>query len=166
MSARVPIRSLKYDGSVRRTWKADLIEQTTSLYTFLGKFDETVDHPDLGRIEKGTLSYEYFWPDRWYNVFRFHEPDGQLRNWYCNVGMPPILEEGALSYVDLDVDILMWPTGVPIILDEDEFRINAARYAYSADVLLEVENAKQELLEIIANCEFPFDVSVNWLPAP
>ncbi len=161
LSTIVTIRSLKYDGAVRRTWKADLIEQTPFLYTFLGTFDKAVDHPDLGRIEKGTASYEYIWPDRWYNVFRFHEPDGSLRNWYCNVGMPPSLEDDVLSYVDLDIDILIWPTGAPIVLDEDEFAIHAARYEYPVEVLHEVENAKQKLLEMIAGREFPFDIPFN-----
>ncbi len=157
MNKIATIRALKYDGEVRRTWKAELLEGTASLSTFVGKFEDAVVHPDLGLIEKGTLSYEYFWTDRWYNVFRFHEPDGSLRNWYCNIGKPPVIEEGVVSYVDLDIDVLVWPGDDPIVLDEDEFIINAARYAYSADVLLEVENAKRELLKRVASREFPFD---------
>jgi hypothetical protein len=45
-----------------------------------GEFAEDVEHSNLGQIKNGTVSHEYFWLDRWYNVFRFHEPDGTLRN--------------------------------------------------------------------------------------
>ena len=153
----VTINSRKYDLTIRRTWQARLIERSDSLLVFVGEFAEEVHHPDLGHILAGTISYEYYWLDRWYNVFRFHEPDGTLRNWYCNVNMPPTFDGAVLDYVDLDIDILVWPGKVPIILDEDEFKENVARYTYDESVIRQGEAAVEDLLKMLRSGEFPFN---------
>ncbi|HVF29506.1 MAG TPA: hypothetical protein VNA22_00995, partial [Pyrinomonadaceae bacterium] len=70
----ITINSRKYDGTIRRAWTCEFIEQRDSLLLFVGEFEAAVEHRDLGRIEAGTVSYEYYWLDRWYNIFRFHEP--------------------------------------------------------------------------------------------
>ena len=106
---QITINSRKYDQSIRRTWTCELIERNDPLIVVVGEFDRDVEHPGLGSISRGTVSYEYYWLDRWYNIFRFHEPDGALRNYYCNVAMPPTLDNGVLDYVDLDIDIVVWP---------------------------------------------------------
>ena len=94
----ITINSRKYDGKIHRSWKATLIGQTNSLLKFVGEFDQEIKHAHLGVIRRGTVSYEYYWLDRWYNVFRFHEPEGDLRNFYCNVNLPPKFENDVLDY--------------------------------------------------------------------
>lgn len=153
---QVTINSRKYDLSIRRSWQCRLIQETDELLVFIGEFDLGVEHPELGKIAKGTLSYEYYWLDRWYNIFRFHEPDGRLRNWYCNINMPPVFKDGAVDYVDLDIDILVWPNFRIEVLDRDEFEANALRFNYPESVRNNAENAFNELLEMIGRRCFPF----------
>lgn len=153
---QVTINSRKYDLSIRRSWQCRLIQETDKLLVFIGEFDLGVEHPELGKIAKGTLSYEYYWLDRWYNIFRFHEPDGRLRNWYCNINMPPVFKDGAVDYVDLDIDILVWPNFRIEVLDRDEFEANALRFNYPESVRNNAENAFNELLEMIGRRCFPF----------
>ena len=85
LSKQITVNSRKYDQKIRRSWSGGLVSQTDSLLVVVGRFDSDVEHNDLGLIKKGTVSFEFYWLDRWYNVFRFHEPDGTLRNYYCNV---------------------------------------------------------------------------------
>lgn len=141
----------------RRDWACDLIERERYFLTFLGTFESAVDHPELGLIEKGTKSYEYYWRDRWYNVFRFHDPDGSFRNFYCNINMPPVLTENVLQYVDLDIDILVWSDGRPIELDRDEYEENAARFDYPEEVRSNALSAVDELKRLLESREFPFE---------
>jgi len=75
---KITINSRKFDGKIHRSWQAESIAQKDSLLIFVGEFDKEVKHSHLGVIRRGTISYEYYWLDRWYNVFRFHEPDGDL----------------------------------------------------------------------------------------
>lgn len=153
----VTINARKYDGKIHRTWKADLIERKDSLLVFVGKFEKEVKHPDLGVIRRGTVSYEYYWLDRWYNVFRFHEPDGNFRNYYCNVNLPPTFEKNVLNYVDLDIDILVWHDKKIEILDEEEYLANAKRYRYPEKIDVNTRSSIDELSKMIASREFPFD---------
>jgi protein associated with RNAse G/E len=123
----------------------------------LGVFDKQIEHSQLGIIQAGTLSYEYYWFDRWYNVFRFHEPDGTLRNYYCNVNMPPKLEGDVLSYVDLDIDVFVSKDFEAAVWDMDEFNENAARYKYPADIMSNAQEALSKVLHLIEGRAFPFN---------
>ena len=153
----VTINSRKYDLSIRRSWNCRLIERADPLLMFVGEFEVDVSHPDLGFIRRGTRSYEYYWLDRWYNVFRFHEPDGEFRNYYCNINMPPIFVSGVLDYVDLEIDVLVLPDFSYEILDMEEFESNAKKFNYPADVILSAKNALDEILGLIDRREFPFE---------
>jgi hypothetical protein len=72
----ITILSKNYDGTIRKSWACRLIEQEGTQLLFVGEFDRDIEHPDLGFIRRGTISYEYYWLDRWINIFRFHEPSG------------------------------------------------------------------------------------------
>ena len=111
----------------------------------------------LGTIAEGTLSLEYYWLDRWYNVFRFMSPTGALQNFYCNVNIAPVLHRGVLSYIDLDMDILVAPDLSFTVLDEDEFIANSAKYRYSQEVQARSHAALGELVTMIETRQFPFD---------
>ena len=154
----IVVRSLNFDGSLRRSWKCEIIRRDDEMLTLVGFFEREVTHPDLGIIEAGTRSTEYFWFDRWYNVFRFDEPDGEFRNYYCNINLPPTLENGVLDYVDLDIDVVVWPDGRFDVLDRDEFELNFRVFQYSADTREKVERTLEQLLRSIKALEFPFSI--------
>ncbi len=132
-----------------------------SLLLFVGEFDDDVNHPDLGLIRRGTVSYEYYWLDRWYNIFRFHEPEGGLRNYYCNINMPPILKAGVLDYVDLEIDVLVRTDYSYKVLDQDEYETNAAALNYPEHVRNKARKSLTELINLIETREFPFDYFLN-----
>ena len=151
----VTVNSRSFDGSIRRTWRCELVERCDPMLVFVGTFESDVEHGDLGLIKKGTVSYEYYWLDRWYNIFRFHEPDGTFRNYYCNINMPPVFENGVLDYVDLDIDIVVWPDKVWQILDRDEFESNSVKFGYSDEIRAKVEETVLGLTEIIDRDKLP-----------
>lgn len=132
------------------------------MLAFVGVFEKDVTHPDLGLIKVGTISYEYYWLDRWYSIFCFFEPDGSFRNYYCNINMPPVFENGVLDYVDLDIDVLVWPGSRYQILDEDEFEQNALKFQYSDAVKLSVSKSLADLIAMIEDGKLP--IPDNFLP--
>ena len=150
------VRTYKYDGSEHRRWPAQVLRQEGSLIVLDAKFTNEVVHDLLGTIVGGTNSLEYYWLDRWYNVFRFAQPNGELRNYYCNVNVPPTFDGKILSYVDLDLDILVEPDFSYQILDAEDFETNAQRYGYPDEVQTNAHRAVDELLRMIQTREFPF----------
>jgi protein associated with RNAse G/E len=152
----IQVRAYKYDGSAHRSWPAQVLRQEGSLIVLDAKFPEEVVHDLLGTIASGTHSLEYYWLDRWYNVFRFAQPNGELRNYYCNVNVPPTFDGETLSYVDLDLDILVEPDLSYQILDVEDFDRNAKLYGYSDEVQSKARQAVDELVTLIETREFPF----------
>jgi uncharacterized protein len=159
-SARVfTVRVLKRDGTEYRRWQANLRHREDPLLIFDAEFDVDVSHELLGEIQRGTRTVEYYWLNRWYNIFRFLDPDGSTRLWYCNVNMPPKLEDAILSYIDLDIDILVRPDLSYQVMDLDEFEANSNRFGYSADEKAHAHSAVDELVSMIQLAQFPFDSS-------
>lgn len=65
---------------------------------------------------------ERYYKHHWYNIFEIHDrDDDQLKGWYCNVTQPAIFDSDQIQYIDLALDLLVYPTGDYLVLDEDEF---------------------------------------------
>ncbi len=153
----INVRTFKYDGREHRTWRARLSEKRGTLILLDAEFEEEIEHSLLGLIARGTVSREYYWLDRWYNVFRFEEPTGELRSFYCNINAPPVLLRDTLSYIDLDIDILVAPDLSFTVLDEDEFARNILRFNYPLEVQRKSLSALHEVISLIESGQFPFN---------
>jgi protein associated with RNAse G/E len=156
----VTVQVLKYDGTEYRRWVATIARQEGSMIVLDAKFEYDVQHHLLGEIPRGTRTIEYYWLDRWYNVFRFLETDGATRLYYCNLSRPPTISGSILTYIDLDIDILVRPDFSYQILDLEEFAANAARYGYSEQVKTQAHEALDELISMIKARHVPFASNV------
>ena len=157
MNDTVEVRVLKYDGNEHRRWTGFLVERDDQLLVVDATFNEDIEHELLGKVAAGTISREYYWLDRWYNVFRFSDPAGTFRNFYCNVNMPPSFDGHVLNYVDLDIDVLVKPDFSYQVLDLEDFEENARQYEYPAGVRDNAHAALAELILLIETRSFPFD---------
>ena len=71
--------------------------------------------------------------------------------------MPPTFDAEVLSYIDLDLDILVEPDFSYQILDVEDFEINAKLYGYPGEVEANARQAVDELVRMIETRQFPFD---------
>jgi len=93
-------------------------------------------------LRRGDRFVETFYSDRWYNVFEMHDcDDDRLKGWYCNIGRPADIGEETVSYIDLALDLLVYPDGRQLVLDEDEF----GELALSPEVFRQARQALEEL---------------------
>lgn len=75
-------------------------------------------------FKKGDRFVEYFFSDRWYNIFAVYDrDDGHIKGWYCNIGKPAVIEGGIVSYVDLALDLWVSANGKQTVLDKEEFDV-------------------------------------------
>jgi len=73
-------------------------------------------------FRRGDRFLETYYSQRWYNVFEIHDVDsGELKGWYCNVAQPAVFDRNAIWFVDLELDLLVYPDRTWLVLDEDEF---------------------------------------------
>lgn len=152
----IGVRVFKYDGTEYRRWKATLSRRECSLIVLDAEFDEDIEHHLLGQIPGGTRTIEYYWLERWYNIFQFMNEDGGTRLFYCNVNMPPEFQDDLLTYIDLDIDVVVQPDLSYQILDLEEFEVNAERYHYSNEVTENARTSANELISMIEARSFPF----------
>jgi len=157
-SNEVVVRVLKHDGAEYRRWTGRIARQEASLIVLEAEFDVDVSHQLLGEIKSGTRLIEYYWLDRWYNVFRFLQDDGSTRLYYCNINKPPTFDGGFLTYIDLDIDVIVRPDYSYKVHDLDEFTANSQHYQYTAEEQAGAAAALEELSRMIEARQFPFNI--------
>lgn len=65
---------------------------------------------------------ETFFTDRWYNIFSIYDKDtNEIKGWYCDICRPANISDLEIKYQDLGLDLLVFPDGRKIIVDQDEF---------------------------------------------
>jgi predicted RNA-binding protein associated with RNAse of E/G family len=102
----------------------------------------------------GDRFVEYFYTDRWYNIFEIHDAaNDTLKGWYCNITYPATITAESVSWRDLALDVWISPAGEVRILDEDEF----AALPIDEETRNRAWAAVDDLRAQIARCEEPFN---------
>ena len=118
------IVAIKRNLEGKETWRysGHVLERSLDHVIFEALFNRD-DLPFHGvLLKRGDRFVETWYKARWYNIFEIHDrDDGRLKIWYCNVGRPVDFGEGLVSYIDLALDLLVYPDGRQEVLDEDEF---------------------------------------------
>ena len=164
MRQDITVRVLKHDRTEHRRWNAIVSDHEGDLIVLNAEFDVDVSHEILGEIKKRTRTVEYYWLDRWYNVFCFLNKDGSTRLWYCNINTPPEFVGDTLTYIDLDIDILVQPDFSFQVLDIEEFEANARQYGYSDEEKHRAHQAVAELISMIHRASSLFCLSLSQRP--
>ena len=109
---------------------------------------DRADMPFVDVVFKtGDRFIEYYYTDRWYNIFAVYDrDDGNLKGWYCNVGKPAVFENGTVSYIDLALDLWVSTGGEQSVLDEDEFEALGLNEELRMGALKGLEELKQLFL--------------------
>ena len=64
----VTINSRKFDGKIDKSWQAELLNESNEILHFVGVFEKEIIHTHLGTIRRGTISYEYYWKNKPFNI--------------------------------------------------------------------------------------------------
>ncbi|MDJ0755763.1 MAG: DUF402 domain-containing protein [Ardenticatenaceae bacterium] len=145
------VRKLNHNG--REVWRypAELVKKEPHLIVIQALFNR--DDLNLGytTFRRGDLFVEFFYSDRWYNVFAIYEKDGALRGWYCNICRPAIWDDQRIDCEDLELDVWVEPDGTSLVLDQDEFeQLNLAADDKEKSLL-----ALNNVLELAQNGHLP-----------
>jgi len=118
----IHVRKLHPDGSEVFAWDGVVLRCDEAGIVLRAEFN--VDVVELGytTFRRGDVFVEFYYWDRAYNIFQISSPDGELKGWYANLGLPAVLDasNGELRYVDLELDVWVRPDGGYQVLDEDD----------------------------------------------
>ena len=144
----------KLDENGEHVWKYPALElERGEHFIRLAAFFNR-DDLDLGFaiFARGDRFVEYFYDDRWYNIFAVHAGDSdRLKGWYCNVCRPAVLGETTIHCEDLALDLWVAPDGKSLVLDENEF----AALQITADERVQGRAALHELNRLANNGMLP-----------
>ena len=121
-AVRIKVQKKNPAGEVTYEYEGVLLSRDDQTIVLEALFDRA-DMPFMDVVFKtGDRFVEYYYTDRWYNIFAVHDrDDGRVKGWYCNIGKPAVFENGIVSYVDLALDLWVSTSGKQTVLDEDEF---------------------------------------------
>jgi len=119
---RIRVQKKDPAGEIKHEYEGEVLSRDEHSIVLEAYFDRA-DMPFMDVVFKnGDRFVEYYFSNRWYNVFAIHDrEDGNVKGWYCNVGMPAVFENGIVSYVDLALDLWVSTSGEQTVLDEAEF---------------------------------------------
>jgi protein associated with RNAse G/E len=152
--SRVHVRKLKPGGALDYAWDGVVLRCDTTAIVLRAEFNVDLVEREFATFRRGDIFVEFYYFDRCYNVFQISAPDGRLKGWYANVGLPAELKDGAgeLQYVDLALDVWAQPTGEFVVLDQDEFDVLLDEHADLAEA---AERGRQTLLELVSSGRLP-----------
>jgi protein associated with RNAse G/E len=118
---RVTVHKLDHDGREITAYPAQVLWREDTAIAL----QTTWERPplDLGfvTLQTGSQWIEYFFSDRWYNIFEIHAVNGQLQGWYCNITRPACITAEKVTARDLALDLWVAGDGTMQVLDEDDF---------------------------------------------
>jgi predicted RNA-binding protein associated with RNAse of E/G family len=119
--SRVTVRKLDHTGHQVLAYPGRVLERSPHAIVLRTEWDR--GPMDLGFVllEPNDRWTEYFFADRWYNIFEIRASDGSLKGWYCNITRPAHISPDEVAAEDLALDLWVTPGGDMQVLDEDEF---------------------------------------------
>ena len=144
---RIKVQKKNPAGEVTYEYEGLLLSRDEHSIVLEALFDRA-DMPFMDVVfQTGDRFVEYYYTDRWYNIFAVHDrEDGKIKGWYCNIGEPAVFEDGVVSYVDLALDLWVSTDGNQTVLDEDEFEELELNEELRVGALRGLEELKQLFL--------------------
>lgn len=147
------VNKLNHRGEQELSYTGEAIEHGENFVCIRAPF--TFSTRDLGYVvlKTGDIFTEWFYTDRWYNVFQINDVDsGSLKGYYCNLTRPAHIIEASLSAEDLALDIFVKPDGEILRLDEEDY----AALPLADDERKQVEVAIATIEDLVKRRVAPF----------
>ena len=120
--SEVTVVKLNFQGQEAWRYPGEVLQRTSNSIVIQAYFNRGDMLFHGLPFHRGDRFVETYYSDRWYNIFEMHaREDDALRGWYCNITRPAHITNGLITYVDLALDLLVFPDGRQLVLDEDEY---------------------------------------------
>jgi predicted RNA-binding protein associated with RNAse of E/G family len=144
MKDNYSVRKLNPAGQEVWRYSGKVIEQGEGFVRLEALFNRE-DMPFHGLVlQCGDRFVESFFGDRWFNIFEMHNhQDQSLKGWYCNITRPALIEQHQVTYIDLALDLLVFPDRRQLVLDDDEFsalKLDAVTHRKAISALQELQD--------------------------
>lgn len=156
------IKSFKHNGRLHRQWLKNWLipaecldpSHTSENMVVLINCQTPIIEADGKQWVSKVPAVSFFIPGAWYNIVALMEETGV--RYYCNVASPPYMHEHVVTYIDYDLDVVLYADGHIDIVDRDEYERHKVSYHYSDIVQNKVAEGLAQLLNRIQTRKAPF----------
>ncbi|UKS30710.1 DUF402 domain-containing protein [Paenibacillus sp. HWE-109] len=160
MSNQITIKALKYGNHKHYEWTSTVLERTDTYIIVLSEYGRKLHHHTKQKVfTVNNWSIEFFSFDSWFTVSA-DIMDGLIHQFYCNINEPAKSSPHEVTFVDLDLDYVR-RQGEWLVVDEDEFLVNAVKFAYPDSLIQQARNELEHLRQRIQDNKFPFDGTIE-----
>lgn len=159
MKKNIVVHKLNETGKEVWQYKGTILKTSSRSVTLEAQFDRDLVKFHGIMLTKGDRFVETFYSDRWYNTFAIYDAnDDHFKGWYCNITRPARIETGHVYADDLALDLIVYPNGEWLVLDEEEFD----QLSIPQEDQERARDALKNLIEEVRNREGPFhSISMN-----
>ena len=119
----ITVVKLDPEGREKTRYQGEVVERHPTGVVIQAEWTQPTKDLGYTRFEPGDSFTEYYYSDRWFNIFDIRGVDGKRKGWYCNVAQPAAIFDDCIEQIDLLLDVWVNPYGEPLLLDEDEFAV-------------------------------------------
>ena len=152
---RFIIHSYKHNGNIHREWDEAILLEDCGEYLVFGNNKTKVLESDGRSWKIKEPAIMFFYKKKWYNVIGQLKPDGIY--YYCNMASPFIIEDGAIKYIDYDLDLRVFPDGAFKVLDRGEYKYHSKKMHYPEIIDSILKEDLSDLIEKVRKKQIPFD---------
>lgn len=148
---RVQVDSLYYTGLLNKRWRSYLLaDEPDQLVLVRAKGSPLWSAKGHYWMPEG-LAIEIYPRNDWFNIIYIFDSGGALCEYYINIALPPVLQPGLLTYVDLDLDIGVNLDFTYTLHDEDEFLSHCDLWSYPPELCGRARATFSSILSRIAS---------------
>ena len=108
-------------GEAKVQYQGEVVERTPHKVIIQAYWSRATKNLAYTSFEPGDRFIEYYYTNKWFNIFDIASTAGERKGWYCNIAEPAVIFDDRIEQVDLLLDVWVSPKGETLILDEDEF---------------------------------------------
>lgn len=154
------ILALKYDQRRHYRLPAEFVADDGTCLRLRAAIGAEAVHWSRGKTWRVARPTEFiFWREQWFNIYLNYDAAGRFDHFYCNIAQPPTITSEAcqVMFVDLDLDLHIWPNGAFRVLDGDDFAHNKVALGYPHAVQRAAGEAVLDVVARLLDRVWPFD---------
>ena len=115
------VNKLNSLGEIKIQYQGEVLERLTDGVIIQAYWELPLKDLGYTCFEPGDRFIEYYFTNRWFNIFDISNASNERKGWYCNIAEPADIYDDQIKQKDLLLDVWVDPWGSPLVLDEDEF---------------------------------------------
>jgi len=143
----VNIEHVKLNGEVINLGKASIRVIDDDFLEFEREIKGNGDYDGLGVSKSnGDIAVSKTFNSEYYIETRYYSKDGNLKGTYININTPVEIYSSYIRYIDLDLDVIIWPDGHGEIIDESKLKDAESRGVITKSFANKIRNLAEDLL--------------------